>query len=199
MITRKEGRAARAIGVLRASVIPRTGSRRRARSRCSWPPVAELLAQRGDLHVDGPVRHGVVLAVHARRTIWWRVKTQPGRPARKCRMPELGVTSGSRARRPTSTSCRPGWITRSWMRSTRLASLAARRRLARGAERRPRARDQHLRAEGLGDVVVGAQLQARHDVALLALGRQHDDRDVARGVGRASGGGRSPGRPGRAA
>ena len=35
---------------------------------------------------------------------------------------------------------------------------------------------QNPRTEGLGDVVISAQLQAGHDIGLFALGRQDDDR-----------------------
>ena len=39
--------------------------------------------------------------------------------------------------------------------------------------------DEDLGAEGLGDVVVRAQLKARDDVRVLALRGAHDDRDAA--------------------
>jgi hypothetical protein len=41
-------------------------------------------------------------------------------------------------------------------------------------------RDQLGRAERLGDIVVGTDLQSANTVALLAARRQHDDRHVAR-------------------
>ena len=61
------------------------------------------------------------------------------------------------------------------------------RRRAVGLEPRPAqvgldARHQLARGERLGDVVVGAQLQAEDLVELLAARRQHDDRDVALGA-----------------
>ena len=39
------------------------------------------------------------------------------------------------------------------------------------------AREQLARAEGLGEIVVGAELEAHHAVGLLGPARQHDDRD----------------------
>ena len=48
----------------------------------------------------------------------------------------------------------------------------------------PDARDQDLGTVGLDDVVLGPELESRHDVGLLALGRRHDDRQpLARGIG----------------
>ncbi len=46
----------------------------------------------------------------------------------------------------------------------------------RAAQHGPQARQQLPGAEGLGEVVVGAQLEAHHPVGLVAAGRQHDDR-----------------------
>jgi hypothetical protein len=43
-----------------------------------------------------------------------------------------------------------------------------------------RARDELVGAEGLGDVVVGAELEPDDAVALLGLGRDHDDGDGRR-------------------
>ena len=53
------------------------------------------------------------------------------------------------------------------------------RALPRPTQHRVDAQHQLPRAERLGDVVVGAQLQAHHPVRLGAQGGQHDDRDVA--------------------
>ncbi len=39
-------------------------------------------------------------------------------------------------------------------------------------------RHQHARAEGLGNIVVGPQIQPTHNVRFFALGGEHDDRDV---------------------
>ena len=44
----------------------------------------------------------------------------------------------------------------------------------------PDAGQQHVPAERLGDVVVGAHVQTRDDVAFFALGRQHDDGHAGR-------------------
>ena len=59
----------------------------------------------------------------------------------------------------------------------------ARRRVVplRAAEQRPHARDQLVRAERLGEVVVGAHLEADDALGFLGAGGQHDDRD-RRGV-----------------
>src|ERR1043165_1989329 len=43
-------------------------------------------------------------------------------------------------------------------------------------ENRVHARQQLLEVEGLGDVVVGAELEAENAIRLLAARRQHDDR-----------------------
>ena len=42
----------------------------------------------------------------------------------------------------------------------------------------PDARNQLATAEGFGQVVVGAHFQTDHAIDLVALGRQHDDRDT---------------------
>ena len=47
------------------------------------------------------------------------------------------------------------------------------------ARHRPHARDQLARRERLGDVVVGAQLEAEHLVALVHTPRHHDHGDAA--------------------
>ena len=44
------------------------------------------------------------------------------------------------------------------------------------AQQRPDAREQRARAEGLGEVVVGAEAERAHQVLLLAAHRQHHDR-----------------------
>ena len=54
---------------------------------------------------------------------------------------------------------------------------AGRRSALRAAEQRPHARDQLVRAERLGHVVVGAELEADDAVGFLGARRQHDDRD----------------------
>ncbi len=56
----------------------------------------------------------------------------------------------------------------------------ARRRRFRlaAAQHRPEPGQEHPGAEGLDDVVVGPQLQARHDVRLLPLGGEDDDGDL---------------------
>jgi hypothetical protein len=46
------------------------------------------------------------------------------------------------------------------------------------AQHRPHAADELAWAEGLGDVVVGSELQASNAVILLALGRKHNHRDA---------------------
>ena len=48
-------------------------------------------------------------------------------------------------------------------------------------EHRVNARRQDLRAERFGDVIVGAEFQADHDVAFLAFRGQHDDGNPPRG------------------
>jgi hypothetical protein len=57
--------------------------------------------------------------------------------------------------------------------------LDARRRAALPAKNGLHARHQFARLEGLGHVVVGAQLQAHHAVHHLAAGGEHDDGNVA--------------------
>ena len=52
----------------------------------------------------------------------------------------------------------------------------------RAAQRRLDAAAELAHRERLGDVVVGAELEAEHLVDLLGLGRQHDDRHRARGA-----------------
>ena len=47
------------------------------------------------------------------------------------------------------------------------------------------ARHQLARGEGLGDIIVGAGLQAAHAILLLAARGQHDDRHIG-GVGHAA-------------
>ena len=46
------------------------------------------------------------------------------------------------------------------------------------AQHGPQARREDARAERLGDVVVGAELETRDDVGLVALGGEHDDGDM---------------------
>jgi hypothetical protein len=58
--------------------------------------------------------------------------------------------------------------------------LAAGRLPLSAPDDRPDARDQLARREGLGDVVVGAQLEAEHLVALLDTARHHDHGDRRR-------------------
>ena len=48
----------------------------------------------------------------------------------------------------------------------------------RAAQQRAHAREQLARAEGLGEVIVGAQLQAHYAVRLLGAAGQHQDRDA---------------------
>src|SRR5499427_6529104 len=52
---------------------------------------------------------------------------------------------------------------------------------SRAAQHRLYASDDLARTEGLADIVVGAQLQAEQAVDLLDAGRDHDDRQLARG------------------
>ena len=63
--------------------------------------------------------------------------------------------------------------------------IAELREVRRGPARQLRlhAGAQFARAEGLGDVIVGAALQREHQVLLLAARGQHDDRQRARGAG----------------
>ena len=58
-----------------------------------------------------------------------------------------------------------------------VAERRAGRGTARAAQQRRHARAQFLRAERLGDVVVGAELEARDAIGFLAARRQHDDRN----------------------
>ena len=67
------------------------------------------------------------------------------------------------------------------------AELDARRGLLlalRAPQDRLHAQEQLAHAEGLDDVVVGAELEADHAIDLLALGREHDDLRVAGRAGR---------------
>ena len=54
--------------------------------------------------------------------------------------------------------------------------------LARSAHDRARARQQFARTEGFGQIIVGAHFQANHAIDLVALGRQHQDRDRVPGA-----------------
>ncbi len=65
----------------------------------------------------------------------------------------------------------------SWTRTVPVPSRSLR---VRASQDRLHAGEEHPGAEGLGHVIVGAELQARHDVGLLALGREHDDGDALR-------------------
>src|SRR5450756_799981 len=53
---------------------------------------------------------------------------------------------------------------------------------ARAAQQRPNARREFARAERLGEVVVGAELQALHQILLTVLGGEHDDGHVGGGA-----------------
>ena len=64
----------------------------------------------------------------------------------------------------------------------RLQRRARRRAIAMPPQHRVDARDQLARVEGLGQVVVGAHLEADDAVDLLALGREHDDGHVLPGA-----------------
>ena len=57
--------------------------------------------------------------------------------------------------------------------------LLAHRLRARAAQHRAQPGQQLARAEGLGHVVVGAELEADHAVGLVALGGEHEDGDAA--------------------
>ena len=58
------------------------------------------------------------------------------------------------------------------------AGRARLRSVARPPQHRPDPRGHLARAEGLDDVVVGAELEADDAVGLLAAGGEHDDRDL---------------------
>ena len=84
-------------------------------------------------------------------------------------------SSRSSSRRPVSRR----------QRSKRNAWAAARdfcRRGSAASQHGPDARDQLAAAERLGQVIVGAHLQSDHPVHLVALGGEHDDRDVRLGA-----------------
>ena len=93
---------------------------------------------------------------------------------------ELDVAARRSARGGAARS-----ISMPWMRtggpalSSSPSGDAAAARLARPAQQRARARDQLAHAERLGQVVVGAALEADHLVRLLAPRGQHQDRHVA--------------------
>ena len=63
--------------------------------------------------------------------------------------------------------------------ATQLDLLVRRDGTAGAAQYRIDARQQLARRERLGDVVVGATIEARHLVALRGARRQHDHRQVA--------------------
>ena len=66
-----------------------------------------------------------------------------------------------------------------------VAGRAGRDALAMPAQHRVDARDELARIERLGQVVVGAHLEADDAVDVLALGRQHDDRHGLAGAAQA--------------
>ena len=136
----------------------------------AWPRRIglDLLAQVGDVRIDHPIRH-----VRGRPQIsssnWLRVSTWPRRRMKSdSSLNSSVVNSTSRPARRTwhaanSTSMSPNRI--------RLRQIAAR-----SAQDRLEPCPKLARAERLGDVVVGAKLEAEDLVRLLRLGGQQDDR-----------------------
>ena len=139
--------------------------------------VFDLLAQALDQRVDAAHGDERVVLPH-RRSSASRLKTMPG--IREQHVQQLELLRGQLdVLPPTVTRRRAGSI------CDVLVASGARRRLtlARSARRpapqqRAHARHQLADAERLGQVVVGAAVEAEHLVGLLAAGREHQDRRV---------------------
>ena len=137
------------------------------------PDLAELPPQRHDLHVHRSVGDGgepvvdrfddLLAGEHA---------AGPAAPAARSSLNSVAVRSiGLSA---MVKACRSASIRNS---PTSMREPASGSLLGPAAEHGPDARREHAGAEGLGDVVVGAHLEAADDVALLPLGREHDHGD----------------------
>ena len=108
-----------------------------------------------------------------------RLTTSPGRRANTLRI------ANARARQLDALAARasrPGRRDRSRCRRTR--GRSARRLALRAAQHRRDAREQLHQRERLGDVVVGAELEAAHAIELRAARRQHDHRRARRAAPR---------------
>ena len=111
------------------------------------------------------------------RRIRWRSTTTPGSEASSAR--RSNSFSVSCSSRPSSVARRARHVDLELADDERLAMLGAARRAAgHGAD----PRDELAQAEGLDDVVVGAQLEPDDAVDLLALRGDHDDRHVGAGA-----------------
>ena len=109
---------------------------------------------------------------HTRSSSWLRENTRPGLSSSwRSRRNSVGLRCTSRPSRVTL------WAARSMLRS-------AKRRTSRGerrpdpAQHRAHARDQLVERERLGDVVVGAHVEAVQAVALLDPRGEHDHRQI---------------------
>ena len=172
-------------------------SRRRARSR----PVRALTgasASRRRLTCTSTVRSSMkTWSPQTRSSNWARLCTRSGCVIRKCsRRNSVGPTLTSRSCAVDARVTRR--VAGSSLQARHLDRLVQRlRRLA--AQHRADARQQFLRRKGLGQVVVGAAIQAGQLVALFGARGQHDDRQRAWCAPRRATPWPAPGRTGRAA
>ena len=135
----------------------------------------QLAAQAADLHVDGAVEDVGCRGRGPCSSSWSRDRIRCGWSRKTPQQRELagGQQDGGAVGRPQLAAHV------STHEALELVGLAARGRAAahllQPPEHRAHPGQQLARAAGLGQVVVGAQLQAQHPVDLLAHGADHDD------------------------
>ena len=136
--------------------------------------VVELLADLRDVHVDRARVAEPVVAPHAVEDLL-AAQREPGRSARKRSRSNSLVVNVDRRRSSTRTSRRP----------TSIVDVADLDDLGGGAavgaaQHRLHPRDELGGRERLGEVVVGAELEAEHAVDLAVAGGEEDHRDRRR-------------------
>ncbi len=107
-----------------------------------------------------------------------RVNTRPGERASE-REQDLELDEGERDRRAPDRHGALGGIDAQRVRAQERVVVGDRLGHARPAHRRLHPRAELAHGERLGDVVVGAELEAQNRVDLLRLRGEHDDRDRA--------------------
>src|SRR5690349_21333729 len=161
----------------RVEVIP--GAALGADERGLVGALLDLASQPEDLHVDRAVVDVVVEAAGLEQLVAAEDAVGGAKERDEQRVFAVGELDGTSVGRPQPARARVELPAGELVRAYRLA--AARGALALGAAQdRLDAREELALAEGLGDVVVGAQLQAHDAVGLLLAPGEDDDRQVER-------------------